>query len=62
MTAKVIKLVKLVKRKDKKWFYSCASCDKTYHQDLMISYLPSNYGYYKDTAKYFCIRCYNKKF
>lgn len=62
MTAKIIKLVKPVKRRDKKLFYSCDSCDKTYHQDLMMSYLPSSYAYYKDIAKHLCIRCYNKKF
>jgi len=62
---KVHKLnLKLLKpnRGEKKCFYSCDSCDRIYHQDLMISYLPSSYAYYKDTTKYFCIRCYNKKF
>ena len=62
MEAKIIKLVKPVNRKDNKVFYSCYSCERKYHQDLMISYLPPNYGYYKDKGMHYCIKCYNKKF
>jgi hypothetical protein len=57
-----LKLIKPRNKRDNIKFYTCDSCGKKYHQDLMISYLPTNYGYYKDDSTHHCIRCYNGKF
>jgi plasmid replication initiation protein len=62
---KVHKLnIKLIKhnRRDNKVFYTCYLCHREYHQDLTISYLPTNYGYYKDSSRHYCIKCFNLKF
>jgi len=62
------KVVKLLTQKQpkifrsKKLFYTCDNCQRKYIVDLMIHYLPPNYGYYSDEGTYHCIKCWNSKF
>ena len=64
----MVKVVKLPIQKQpkifrsKKPFYTCDQCHRKYIVDLMINYLPSNYGYYSDEGIYHCIKCWNNKF
>ena len=53
---------KRIRKKGKVKYYTCNSCNTKYHEDLMISYLPTNYGYYQDDSTHYCIKCYNLKF
>lgn len=61
LTLQPVKVAKKIFR-SKKLFYTCTHCKKKYISDVMINYLPPNYGYYSDEGVFHCIKCWNKRF
>ena len=42
--------------------HTCLDCKRLYIPEVMICHKKTNYGYYKETGSWYCIRCYNKRF
>ena len=67
MKAKIITFSKRslssIKRQKKvKEKHTCTDCQRLYISDNMMSYRSAGWDYYGETPKWFCIKCFNKRF
>jgi transposase-like protein len=67
MTSNIIKFSKrsissIKKHRKEKVRYNCTDCQRLYISENMMSHRSAGWDYYKETSKWFCIRCFNKRF